>query len=269
MSFTMAAGSGKARMVYPPGTILQHMYVMERLVGLTPGSFVEVGVGSGHLSHLLLSCGWSGTGYDLSDSALARASQLNAPFIASGHFAMRNKDWLRGVEAEPVDLVISSMVIEHLDDDAVRLYFERSASALRPGGRGILLVPGSPRHWGIEDEIAGHYRRYTTDSLGATVSQHGWRVLHLAGLTYPLSNLLLGLSNILVRRAEQDKQALTLEERTERSGDRNVAWKTDFRPWAGALVNETTLGPFHRWQKRNPDNPNALVLYCECLPASE
>jgi SAM-dependent methyltransferase len=262
----MAVPLRKPQVVHPPGTILQHLYVKERLIGIPSGTFVEVGVGSGHLSYLLLCGGWSGTGYDLSASSLARTSELTASFIASGRFAVCHADWLLEAEVASVDLVVSSMVLEHLDDDGVRRYFERARAALRPNGLGIILVPSSPRHWGIEDEIAGHYRRYTADSLSATVRQHGWRVQHVAGLTYPLSNMLLRLSDILVRRAEQARQVLPLQERTKHSGDRNVAWKTNYPPWAGALINETTLRPFHWLQRRHRSDPNALVLYCECLP---
>ncbi len=266
---TSNAAERSARAVRPPGMILQHLYLRERFADIAPGNFVEVGVGSGHLSGLLLARGWSGVGYDLSASALTRAARMNAAFVASGHFALRNEDWLSSLRRESVDLVISSMVIEHLDDEQVRRYFQRAASVLRPGGRGVLLVPGSPRHWGIEDEIAGHFRRYTAESLVATVRRHGWRTLHIAGLTHPLSNMLLGLSNVRVRRAEGEKLALTLQERTEHSGDRNVSWKTDFPGWVGLLVNETTMRPFHRWQKRDRASADALVIYCECRPLEQ
>ncbi len=255
------------RAVHPPGTILQHMYIEERLARLRPGHFLEVGVGNGHISQLLLARGWSGVGYDLSDSALARAAEMNDASVARGRLVLHNEDWLQSEgPPSPVDLVISSMVLEHLDDHAVKRYFERSASALAPGGRSVLIVPGSPRHWGIEDEIAGHHRRYTIDSLSDTASTNGWRVTHIAGLAYPLANLTLKLSNALVRRGEQDRAALSLQERTERSGDRSVAWKTDFPSWVGALVNRRTLRPFHWWQKRSSNNPAALVIYCECIP---
>jgi SAM-dependent methyltransferase len=244
----------------------EHLYVSERLAARRPGTFVEVGVGSGHLSQLLLSEGWTGTGWDLRASSLLRASRLNAEAIATGNFTVRNADWLSGDQTSPVDLVVSSMVLEHLDDAAVDRYFERAAASLGPGGLAILLVPGSPRHWGIEDEIAGHHRRYTAYSLQAAVRRNGWHVDHLAGLCYPLSNVLLRLSDRLVGRAEKDKRALTLLERTERSGDREVAWKTDFPGWAGLLINETVLKPFHWWQKRSVNAADALVLYCECSP---
>lgn len=260
------------KVVHPPGTILQHLYLKERATAWQPGTFVEVGVGSGHLSNVLLSLGWSGTGYDLNPSSLARASSVNRAFVDSGRFSVRNVDWLtQDVEPQSVDLVISCMVLEHLDDANVTRYFTQAARQLRPNSRAVLFVPGSPRHWGPEDDIAGHHRRYTVDTLSDTAEQHGWTPTHVVGLTYPVSNLLLSVSNALVRRAEADKLELSLQERTEQSGNRAVAWKTTFPGWAGLLLNETALRPAHWLQKRRKSRttPDALVIYGEfCPPAS-
>jgi SAM-dependent methyltransferase len=255
------------KIVHPPGTVLQHLYLAERLSRLGPGSFVEVGVGNGHASRVLLTHGWQGTGYDLNAAAVEHALEVNADFVASGDFEAFAADWLDGdAGVDRINLVLSSMVLEHLGDAEVTRYFAQAARALRPDGRAIFFVPGSPRHWGIEDEIAGHYRRYTVESFAARAAEHGWSVIHIAGLTYPLSNLLLSASNRLVRRAEADKQPLALKERTELSGDRDVPWKTGFPSWTGVILNETTMRPFHWLQKRYVDNDNALVIYCECTP---
>jgi SAM-dependent methyltransferase len=264
------AGKQGGGVVHPPGTILQHLYLKERIAARSPGRFVEVGVGSGHISNVLLSLGWCGAGYELNADAVARASDENRAFIESRRFTVVNGDWLTTSREHDgaVDVVISSMVLEHLDDDQVGHYFEHAAQQLRPGGEAVLLVPGSPSHWGIEDEIAGHHRRYTVASLSETVRRHGWSPTHVVGLTYPLSNLLLGVSNVLVRRAEQDKRSLSLRERTEQSGNRRVHWKTDFPRWVGVVVNETTLLPAHWLQKRERSRTaaDALVVYCECRP---
>jgi SAM-dependent methyltransferase len=220
------------------------------------------------VSQLLLGLGWSGRAYDLNPSAVAHATQLNSDHVAAGRFAAHDMDWLASSaeQESTVDLVVSSMVLEHLDDGEVTRYFEKCNDVLAPGGCSILLVPGSPRHWGIEDEIAGHYRRYTTASLATTVREQGWSTAHLAGLTYPMSNVLLGASNLLVKRAEQDKTSLALKERTELSGDRSVGWKTDFPPWLCVVLNERVLLPFHWLQKRCLRASDALVVYCECVP---
>jgi hypothetical protein len=56
------------------------------------------------------------------------------------------------------------MVMEHLDVHGERAFVERAGRCLSAGGRMVAIVPASPEHWGIEDEIAGHYRRYTANS---------------------------------------------------------------------------------------------------------
>jgi hypothetical protein len=158
------------------------------------------------------------------------------------------------------------MVIEHLPDEQEAAYLRRSRSALRPGGRLILLVPASQRHWGIEDDIAGHERRYTRQALSTRLEEHGLQVDHLAGLTYPLSNLLLPISNWLVERAELSRLELEPMDRTAKSGHRNVTGKTAFpRPFA-LVLNRVTLYPFHVIQKAFRHSEAALVLYVEATP---
>ena len=254
-------------MTLPPGTILQRMYVAERLRALTPGSFVEVGTGEGWLAKTLLDSGWRGTGYEPGAAAAARAEAQLAPEINEGRFRLERRDWLTtDSPASEVDLVVSAMVLEHLAPEREREYFRQAARHLRPGGRALLLVPASPTHWGIEDEVAGHYRRYTPQSMRQLLALVGWDAGHVAGLTYPLSNLLLPLSNRLVRRSEGHRRALSLAERTAASGSRDVALKTRFPAALGLVLNEYALAPWHWWQKASRGHPHALVLYVECWP---
>jgi SAM-dependent methyltransferase len=242
------------------------MYVRERLRGRSPGRFVEVGVGRGELSEVLLDLGWTGIGYDVSGDAVAAARELNGREIARRRYELRQEDWLNVEPAARVDLVISSMVIEHLAGEDEERYFERCRSWLGPGGLAVVLAPASPTHWGIEDDIAGHMRRYTRQGFERRLRELEWAPRHVAGLTYPLSNVLLPLSNILVRRAEAGKRALSLEERTRRSGVREVPLKTRFSPVFALLLNRFALYPFYLLQKANRGSENALVLYVECEP---
>jgi 16S rRNA A1518/A1519 N6-dimethyltransferase RsmA/KsgA/DIM1 with predicted DNA glycosylase/AP lyase activity len=50
--------------VLPPGTLLQLMYVQERIRLVAPGRFIEIGPGGGEITKLLLDHGWSGYSYD-------------------------------------------------------------------------------------------------------------------------------------------------------------------------------------------------------------
>ena len=59
----------------PPGTILQLMYLNERISKLKPGSFIEVGPGSGEVSNVLLKKGWRGCAYDLEDETILRLQE--------------------------------------------------------------------------------------------------------------------------------------------------------------------------------------------------
>jgi SAM-dependent methyltransferase len=250
-------------MILPPGTILQQMYFKERLRRLPRGRFVEVGTGQGIVSRTLLDLGWNGSGYDLNGESLAIAAQVNRSAMSEGRYRVIERDWLDTAAGEPVDLIVSCMVLEHMADADEGRYFERCKSVLRPGGTGVLFVPGSPRHWGMEDQIAGHFRRYTFAGLRQRIVEHGLQVRHLAGLTFPISNVLYPLSEYLVRRAERNKMKLAVAERTRLSGNRAVPFKTTFPALLRIVLNETVMYPFHVLQKLSAGNDRSLVLYAE------
>jgi len=258
--------------VLPPGTLLQLMYLDERLRTMPPGRFIEIGPGSGELTSRLLRAGWTGMVFDLSDETIARLRQRFAPEIASGRLRIMAGDFLQTIApaeaAARADLVISCMVMEHLDDAAESGFMVQAAKHLKKGGRLIGLVPASPGHWGIEDEIAGHQRRYNRAALAALCSKTGWGLQHIAGLTYPLSNLLLPVSNFLVRRSEARKLPLSALEKTKLSGHRHVPFKTHFPLFLKIILNEITLLPLHWLQKACANADGALVLYFEATEQS-
>jgi SAM-dependent methyltransferase len=255
-------------MVLPPGTILQFMYLEERLRRLQAGSFVEAGVGRGHLSARLLTLGWQGAGYEMDRESAHAARAVNRDAIAAGRYRVIEGSWLDALPGPKVDLVLSSMVLEHLSEADELRYLRRCREVLAPDGTGILLVPGSPPDWGIEDETAGHYRRYTYARLDELLRSERWSVRHMAGLTYPLSNALLPLSNYLVRRHESHKRGLSMQERTAASGKREVPGKTRFPGFMGLALNEITMYPFHLLQKLCTRARRALVIYVEFAPVT-
>lgn len=252
-----------------PGTQLQLMYLKERLRLLPKGRFLEVGPGSGEITQLLLDMGWQGQSYDLEESTVSNLQQRFSIAIEAGRFEAVNADIVSApLPAATIDLVISCMVMEHMTEREVSAFMRQATHVLAPGGRMISLVPASPHHWGIEDDIAGHMRRYTRASIQHLITQSGWRLVHMSGLTFPLSNVLLPLSNYLVERSEKNKLALSKKERTKLSGRRKVAFKTHFPAYTAVLLNRITLWPFHQLQKIFRSSSSALVLYFEATPDS-
>lgn len=64
-------------------------------------------------------------------------------------------------------------VLEHINDDTGVLGLLHDV--ITPDGRLYVTVPAFQSLWSSEDELAGHHRRYTIDSLGAQLSAAGFR----------------------------------------------------------------------------------------------
>ena len=58
---------------------------------------------------------------------------------------------------------------EHIEDDGKAL--NEISRVLKPGGKCILMVPATPFLWGLQGEVAHHFRRYTKRSLFETVNK--------------------------------------------------------------------------------------------------
>jgi cyclopropane fatty-acyl-phospholipid synthase-like methyltransferase len=254
--------------VLPPGTILQLMYLRERLRDIEPGHFMEIGPGSGEVTSVLLELGWRGVSYDLEPYTVELLKNRFSQQIIAGRYDVKNADFLL-VDPYPqprVNLIISCMVMEHLSDDLENKFMRNSSELLCDNGLMIGFVPSSPAHWGIEDDIAGHCRRYTREALFKLMSDNGWCIRKISGLTYPLSNILLPISNFLVRRAEKFKLSMTDLEKTKASGMRDVQFKTTFPGIFSLLLNRHALLPLHCLQKAFAASRNSLVLYFEASP---
>ena len=251
----------------PPGTLLQLLYLEERLKFLPAGHFIEIGPGSGEITKLLLDLGWKGVSYDLEQKTIKSLEKRLKSYVSNKQFKGIASNFLNSsTSTTKVDLVISCMVMEHFSNEEELLFMDKARQSLNNKGLMIGLVPSSPSHWGIEDDIAGHYRRYTKDSIKTLMLQNNWKLLHTSGLTFPISNFLLPLSNYLVNKSEKNKLLLTTSERTRLSGRRNVKFKTHFPKFISLFINKSTLTPLHYLQKLFSKSEKALVILFEAKP---
>ena len=246
-----------------PGSILQRMHIKRRLKTFSPKTFCEIGSGNGYMSNLLLKQGLTGVGYDLNASACENNRALNVNFVNDEKYAVHHSDFFYEESNQLFDIVLSCMVIEHLSDDVVSNYFEICMRKLAPNGKIIILVPSSMKYWGIEDEIAGHYKRYEFADIESIAKKHNLSINDLSGLTYPVSNILFSLSNKLITNNEAHKAKISMQEKTILSGNRNVKFKTTFPEFFKFILNEHMLFPFYLVQKLNKNNKNSMVIYAE------
>ena len=72
------------------------------------------------------------------------------------------------------DTVVCLNVIEHVEDDRGAL--QNIRRVLAANGRAVILVPQGPQIQGTLDEVLGHRRRYTVESLQQLAEQAGFRV---------------------------------------------------------------------------------------------
>lgn len=253
--------------VLPPGNVLQNMYLRRLLRRRHWTSFLEVGSGNGYVSRILLEAGLSGVGCDLNTSACSNNARLNDRYIDVNKYEVRPDDFFKTNTDKKFDLVISCMVLEHLADSDVDKFIDRAKHLLNKGGSLVLLVPSSMKYWGIEDEIAGHMKRYEFKDFELLADSHRLVIREMVGLTYPMSNMLIRLSNHLVSKSESKLLSQSQRDKTIYTGNRNVPYKTTFPRWMGVFLNEVVLWPFHILQVVNAKNPKSLVIAAELSPS--
>ena len=120
-----------------------------------PARAVELCCGDGRLSAAILAAygGCQVTAYDGSDAmrqaATARCAEFGERFAVQA-FDLAAPDWR--TFAEPVDAVVSSLAVHHLDTTEKRALFADMAKVLNPGGQLIiadLIEPQSAQAWAL------------------------------------------------------------------------------------------------------------------------
>lgn len=251
---------------YAPGTILQFIFIEDRLKKTLSRNqhFIDVGSGNGQLSNLLLGAGFTGVGVDLNLSACENNVDLNRKYIDQGQYKVVHGDF-NSIKEGSFDFLISSMVIEHIDDNNLMLFIENAKRIVKKDGKLIFLVPSNMNAWGIEDEIAGHVKRYSFNEIENLAKINDLKVYYKCGLNFPISNWLLNISNFIVRKNESYLVEKSELEKTVYTGNRNVKYKTVFPKYLNLVLNEIILRPFHFLQLVNSKNEKSLVMYFELI----
>jgi SAM-dependent methyltransferase len=146
-------------------------------------------------------CGSGRTLNELARLGEAHGMELNPAGVAAararGHHVLEGRVEAIPYEDASFDLVTCLDVIEHTDDLVALRELRR---VTRPGGHLVVTVPAHPRLWSRHDEVNGHRRRYTRETLRRAAEAGGWGVERLTGF-----NVIYLAPAALVRFARRDQ----------------------------------------------------------------
>jgi glycosyltransferase involved in cell wall biosynthesis len=138
---------------------------------------LEIGSGTGNLTRRLV----PRQTYVASDINPLYLQTLNGLTVDRPYLDVTLTDVTKGESFPQVpggfDTVVCLNVIEHVDDDRGSL--ENIRSVLAPDGKAIVLVPHVPGLLGTLDEVLGHKRRYSEESLRRLAKDSGFEVLEV------------------------------------------------------------------------------------------
>ena len=128
-------------------------------------SFLEIGCGTGYVLREISRMGFTTTGMDMHAEGLVYAHNRvpKAMLITGNLFTYKPK--------KKFDAVGIFDVIEHIDDDVSAL--QACAHLLNNHGKLFLTVPARAELWSVYDDISGHKRRYTRETLVEAFAKSG------------------------------------------------------------------------------------------------
>ncbi|HZU42908.1 MAG TPA: glycosyltransferase [Terriglobales bacterium] len=135
---------------------------------------LEIGAGIGNLTNQFIPRDYY-VASDINPNYLRylRSYAHGKPYLQVHHVDAVNPEHFAGLEGQ-FDTVLMINVLEHVADEQQAL--RNIYSALAPGGRAVILVPGHPGIYGTLDEVLGHRERYTPEKLRASMETAGFQL---------------------------------------------------------------------------------------------
>ncbi len=186
-------------------------YWRAQIAGFVRGEVLEVGAGIG--ANTLTLAGLDYQRWTCLEPDAALAARIPLP-PGGRHVPVTGTidDLPAGAKFDAIlyDTILYIDVLEHIEDD--RAEMARAAARLKPGGALIVLAPAHPFLYTPFDRAIGHFRRYTRDSLRATLLAIGPPALRVEKLVYlDAAGMLASAANRLLLQSAMpsERQILT------------------------------------------------------------
>jgi SAM-dependent methyltransferase len=159
---------------------------------------LDVGGGNGYLTKFLQDKGADVTLLEPSPIGCANAKLRGVLKVQCGT--------LDEIPDESIEIAICCDVLEHIEQDFefLALLFRK----LKPSSRLVLMVPSHKFLWSYEDELAGHFRRYSQLELEKLLKSAGF---HIKFSTFFFSFLVLPIYFFRVLLARKHKRTSKAE----------------------------------------------------------
>ncbi len=138
---------------------------------------IDIGGGNGYTTSVLQKSGFKMGLLEPSYEACMNARRRGLDPVICGMVEGKKELWNQCLLLD---------VLEHIEDE--KGFLKSLSDEMRPGGRLLVTVPACGFLWSSEDDLAGHYRRYTRRSLISALESEGFEVTYA---TYFYSFLIL------------------------------------------------------------------------------
>ena len=180
------------------------------------GRFLEVGCATGDFGFSLADRGYSGVMIDFSHQAAEIVTHQLAT-RQENNLAFKPVDIMDySIDGPLFDLVTIFEVLEHVerDYDVVK----KINKLLKPGGYVLFSVPARKKFWSLDDDRAGHVRRYEKDELFRLLVDNHFEVIKLLSYGYPFTALLKAMRGLAHRLKKSEHSTKGNIELTKKSG---------------------------------------------------
>jgi len=173
---------GSAPEFIGPRHELRERLLLDLFLTAAPGQRVlNAGAGQGTFSLLLERQGFDVVSTDLSGECVAALRQTLA-----GQAVEADVNELPFGDRQ-FDAAVLGEVLEHIEDDGAAV--REVGRVLKPGGIVAISVPANPEEYGPADAWAGHFRRYSRETLVGLCASAGLSVETCVGWGFPFTRL--------------------------------------------------------------------------------
>lgn len=171
----------------------RHYYREKMILGVVSqmapkGRLLDVGCGTGSLIMQLALRGYEVHGVDVSEECIRRTRENLRLLVPENQIDIKKGSVERiDYPDERFDIVVAAEVLEHVENDTLTV--REIYRVLKPGGVCVVTVPANPALWDISDEMAGHKRRYSKQSLLTLFAEASFQVERVFYLGFPLLRL--------------------------------------------------------------------------------